>query len=705
MALETGRPKVESSSIRIGIALSGGGIRSATFGLGLVQHLAEAGVLRRTRYLAGVSGGSYLAAAMAISHAYCPPDLWEADPPEWAQGSPEESHLRRNLSYLAPGSLGRMWLFANALYGLLMNLLPLVLAAGLLGRLAGIVLGVLYPRIGKSTVDFAAMPWVGLFMLLLLLCALGVVASRRFRDHRKPLVTVPTVSRSEQLVVVLLTAVIAVVTLGVLLPIAVDLVGLATNGKIATSLDLSGLPWSLRRMLLGLLGLFLAVMLGLFSLSLLRARRLPILQSIAAVVAGSGVIVIPFILAAATATRRSWATSIDGPSIAICVALLVLFSLVAHNRRYSLHPFYRERLQEAFVSRRRRSSEGIEVEPIPYAEPIKLTDVASRSRARSADDPAHAFPEIVMCAAVAARGNEVPTRARAASFTFDGRRSGNVQLKLSTETANLETGDWIGGGGLTLPAIMAISGAALSPLMGRFTLPTYRLLLATLNVRLGVWLRNPQRPTPRALSELRLLPRVYGRLKRAFLEPGAWFVLKEGLGLAGISGRYIHLADGGHWENLGLTELLRRRCTHVIIVDASADPQLADIGRAISIARAELGAEVQLDPRSTIPNDANQATSPVAVGRVTYADNTKGEIYYVRSVIWDGAPVDLQLLADRRNPFPNHPTADQFLSGETFDAYRALGHAVGGALLHKMYLPPETHTTPQLGDFEAAGLA
>ena len=362
-----------------------------------------------------------------------------------------------------------------------------------------------------------------------------------------------------------------------------------------------------------------------------------------------------------------------------------MFSIVAHNRRYSLHPFYRERLQEAFVSRRTGDGSSVTVESIRYSEPIKLTDVARKNRERAAAT-GRGFPEIVMCAAVAARGDEVPTRARAASFTFDSQKSGNARLGLATDTAELEVGDWIGGGGLTLPAIMAISGAALSPLMGRITAPAYRLLLAVLNVRLGVWIRNPRYP-----DETRPLgggaAQWWSRLKRAFLEPGALYVLKEGLGLAGIEGPYIHVSDGGHFENLGLTELLRRECTHVIVVDASADPELADIGRAISIARAELGVDVELDPRPTIPDSSKRATTPVARGNVIYPGG-KGQIFYLRSVMWSGAPVDLQLLAGRRGPFPNHSTADQFLSGETFDAYRALGYSVANELTKIMHLPP-----------------
>ena len=50
---------------RLGISFSGGGIRSATFSLGVYQRLAEAGIFQRARFLSAVSGGSYLASGLA----------------------------------------------------------------------------------------------------------------------------------------------------------------------------------------------------------------------------------------------------------------------------------------------------------------------------------------------------------------------------------------------------------------------------------------------------------------------------------------------------------------------------------------------------------------------------------------------------------------------------------------------------------------
>jgi hypothetical protein len=54
-----------SRSYRIGLALSGGGIRSATFSLGVMQRLARAGILDQIDYLSTVSGGGYIGSGLS----------------------------------------------------------------------------------------------------------------------------------------------------------------------------------------------------------------------------------------------------------------------------------------------------------------------------------------------------------------------------------------------------------------------------------------------------------------------------------------------------------------------------------------------------------------------------------------------------------------------------------------------------------------
>src|SRR5215213_8622550 len=50
---------------RVGLALSGGGVRSASFNLGLIQALQSCGLMPHVDYLSTVSGGSYVGATLS----------------------------------------------------------------------------------------------------------------------------------------------------------------------------------------------------------------------------------------------------------------------------------------------------------------------------------------------------------------------------------------------------------------------------------------------------------------------------------------------------------------------------------------------------------------------------------------------------------------------------------------------------------------
>ena len=88
------RPIQEPQPGRIGICCSGGGVRSAAYNLGVLQHLQQQGVLKRTAYLSAVSGGSYIAAALTLAR--------RSTSRPFAPGSPEEQYLRNRTTYLAP---------------------------------------------------------------------------------------------------------------------------------------------------------------------------------------------------------------------------------------------------------------------------------------------------------------------------------------------------------------------------------------------------------------------------------------------------------------------------------------------------------------------------------------------------------------------------------------------------------------------------
>lgn len=58
--LQEEKEKIGKQEKLTGLAFSGGGIRSATFNLGIIQALAKKKLLNKFDYLSTVSGGSYI---------------------------------------------------------------------------------------------------------------------------------------------------------------------------------------------------------------------------------------------------------------------------------------------------------------------------------------------------------------------------------------------------------------------------------------------------------------------------------------------------------------------------------------------------------------------------------------------------------------------------------------------------------------------
>ena len=110
----------------VGFALSGGGIRSATFCLGIFQALANSGLLKKVDYLSTVSGGGYFGSFLGklFQKKQNHTDVEEAliEP-----NSPEIKWLREHSRYLAPNGSGDLLI---AITSFIRNFLALHLIIG-----------------------------------------------------------------------------------------------------------------------------------------------------------------------------------------------------------------------------------------------------------------------------------------------------------------------------------------------------------------------------------------------------------------------------------------------------------------------------------------------------------------------------------------------------------------------------------------------
>jgi hypothetical protein len=151
----------------------------------------------------------------------------------------------------------------------------------------------------------------------------------------------------------------------------------------------------------------------------------------------------------------------------------------------------------------------------------------------------------------------------------------------------------------------------------------------------------------------------------------------------------VYVTDGGHYENLGLVEALRRGATEIIVFDASGDPpeSWATFGQAVETARADLGVEIDLDPTRMRPAaGSNRAPTLVAEGTCTYPNGVRARLWLCKLALPETASAswDVFAWAGGHSSFPHDSTAQQLYGDQEFEAYRRLGEVAAQMALRLM---------------------
>jgi hypothetical protein len=228
---------------------------------------------------------------------------------------------------------------------------------------------------------------------------------------------------------------------------------------------------------------------------------------------------------------------------------------------------------------------------------------------------------------------------------------------------------------LSLGTALAISGAAASPNMGYHSSSAVTFLLALFNIRLGWWLGNPG-------------PAGVDTYKQASPTVSIGPLIAEAFGLTNARHPYVYLSDGGHFENLGLYEMVLRRCHCIVVVDAGCDPHATfeDLGNAIRKIRIDLGIDIEVN-LDALRRAAGSTTCSRhhAIGSIRYdtvdATAAAGTLLYLKASLTGDEPSDIQDYAARHPAFPHEPTSDQFFDEAQFESYRRLGEHVGWEVL------------------------
>jgi hypothetical protein len=242
--------------------------------------------------------------------------------------------------------------------------------------------------------------------------------------------------------------------------------------------------------------------------------------------------------------------------------------------------------------------------------------------------------------------------------------------------------------GTRLGMATAISGAALSNSTGHHGSAPLTFLMTLFNLRLGRWCANPLR----------------SRWQTAGPRMGLACLISELLGLTEATSNYVHLTDGGHFENLGLYELVRRRCRLIVLVDASADGELnfADLGNAIRKCYVDLGVEIDLDVCSIDTKNGFSQQSCVT-GKIAYgkadAGAPDGTLLYIKPSLTGKEMADMLNYRKADPSFPYQTRFGQWFDETQFESYRALGYRIAISALKQATEQANSVESPEKAGF------
>jgi len=731
----------------VGFCLSGGGVRSASVSMGALQSLRDE--LLSARYLASVSGGGYTAAAFQLALTGAGTEnveelgKVERDPTSALMpGSVDEDRVRRHASYLANSPASMLMALGVLARTVVLSITVLFGPA----VLVGLLVGQWYSRVPlvegpgvESGYDLSSDPQfpdvrpasvyllAGLVGLAFVAYAVSVVMSGFRLEPNGTTERVASFVRALGAGITGFTLLVALLAVG--LPAAVYAAAWVLHdraGEVSLGAPLGALllAYGTTIMAIGRQKKVRTRVRGLFK------RGAPVASVPSGALQLLLVMLALLVLAAGWLLLAGGVAAVeprlgDGEQWAIAVLFvggLGFLGGILDQTVLSLHPFYRRRLAGAFAARRITKGGHSFANGYAFTERTTLSDYAKRIEIVGEDGRTEfTLPEPVYVAAANLTGEELAAL-NAVSFTF--------------------TADWVGGPDigyvrtedlqrivkpqlardLTLQAAAAISGAAVASSMGRSG-RWFGTLLAVTGARLGTWLPNPSHVSrwQKAIDEkdwtMSGLPRVR-RLP---------YLLREVLGTHSIQDRMLQVTDGGHYENLGLIELFRRRCDVIYCIDASGDgpPTASTLANAVTLAYEELGVVVQLPqdawrlaPGSGEPlgssaelADLNKrlAASAVITAPFEYpeqsglpADRRTGVLYVGKSALTADLDYALLSYATRNSVFPHDSTGDQFFDDDKYCAYTGLGRALGdrlrtAATLYQVAAVPAPAVLPSTG--------
>ena len=712
----------DSKDVR-GLAVSGGGIRSASFGLGIMQALVGNNQLEKIHYLSTVSGGGYLGSALTWAlHQYKKSDTTKANFPlgklkaDGAKQVEKYEQLTKN-----PGDFENLELEGNELLDFIRlhgSYLTPIDKLDIFSFSAVVLRSMiisLFVYISFFTIAITA----GLFAIYQIVHQLPITNEIKNSDFVKYFFLPFGQKGIMMLVCILIIAVMVI--LGFFFSVRTFFSKKKWNNWYASFITgQKQLGWWLKLSLTcfvfgslpyvaGLLKHFFSDVLATASASTIFGAVVGMWQYVKAskneknkggasdllIFAGAfalfyGVLLFAYVLATDFFLNKHYDFNHPWIFLWLIIATLI-FGFFVNLNALGPHLIWRSRLMEAFMP------DKIAVHTNKWF-PAKMADVALMQdmcweKPREAGEgiagkckrPYH----IINTNIILPKSTEVKYAGRGGdNFIISPLYCGSDATKWRKTEDFQKTKT--SSRGITLASAMATSAAALNPNAGVSGEGVTRnavvsILLSMLNLRLGYWTGNPEKEI------------MWGSPN--FFSPG----LSSEIFRNGFSenSNNILLSDGGHFENIGIYELIRRKCNLIIVADGGEDHKFNfdNLANAIEKARVDFGTKIKfmdenkVDP--ILPGSSGDglfqkkyeiSKRGYAFADIFYPGDSKnkptiGKLVYIKLAMIEGLATDVYSYKGVNPTFPHESTADQFFNEKQFEAYRELGYYVGWQMM------------------------
>src|SRR6266700_3521813 len=331
---------------------------------------------------------------------------------------------------------------------------------------------------------------------------------------------------------------------------------------------------------------------------------------------------------------------------AVYLAFAWVMARFVNINTFSLHAMYRDRLIRAYLGASNARGQANKFTGFTETDNFEMGSLSPSLR------PFHVINITLNLVA----GQRLAWQQRKAeSFTVSPLHCGSSQLGYRP------SGKY--GDGISLGTAMALSGAAASPNMGYYSSPVIGFIMTLFNARLGAWLGNPGQ-----LGD--------SSWQHAGPNSAIKSLVREAFGLTNEHCPYIYLSDGGHFENLALYEMVKRRCRYIVVLDGGADGELkfCDLGNALRKVRIDTKVDIMFYEPWAQPMHMGQKRW--AVAKIHYQQAGMGEdgyLIYIKPLIRETEPPDVASYRAANPDFPHQSTANQFFNASTTESYRMLG--------------------------------